>query len=520
MVVSRDGMVAASHPLAAQIGRDILKRGGNAVDAAISTAAALTMVEPTSNGIGGDCFALVWKDGSLYSLNASGWAPSALAPDHPGLSGADEVPRYGWLPVTVPGAPAGWSALSRRLGRLPFGELFEEVIELAERGFPIAPTVGASWSRAFEIYSTQCRGAEFEPWFELFAPEGRPPRVGEKWKPSYFADTFRAIAGSGGEDFYRGELAEKLLRFSGETGGLLSREDLSSYRPEWVEPVSVSYKGYEIWEPPPNGQGLTALMALGMLAKDDLGKLLPAEAVHLQVEAMKLAFADTRAHIADPDYMKVPSGAMLDPAYLKMRRETIGSKAEVRAPGTPEHGGTVYFAVADAEGTMVSFIQSNYMGFGSGLVVPETGISLHNRGCNFSLLPDHPNRIGPRKRPYHTIMPGFITRNGEALGPFGVMGGFMQPQGHLQVACHMIDYNSNPQEALDAPRWQWSGANRLLLEEGFAEDVATELARRGHETLVDTASSSFGRGQVILRDDEGVLWGATEKRCDGAIGVC
>jgi gamma-glutamyltranspeptidase/glutathione hydrolase len=520
VAVAEGGMVACSHPLAAEMGRDTLKRRGNAVDAAVTAAAVLTMAEPTSNGIGGDAFALVWKDGRLYSLNASGHSPAALTPEHRDVAGLREIPRFGWLPVTVPGIPAGWGELSRRLGRLPFEELFRGPIELAGEGFPVAPTVGASWSRAFDIYSRFCRGEKFEPWFELFAPDGRAPRIGEHWKPAWFADTLRAIAQSGGADFYRGELARKIAAFSRKTGGLLTAEDLAAYEPEWSEPLSVSYKGCEIWEPPPNGQGLTALIAFGLLADDELGALPPAEAAHLQIEAIKLAFADTGSYLADPRSMSVAPEALLDPEYLRCRRSLIGREAAIPPPGAPQRGGTVYLAAADGEGTMVSYIQSNYMGFGSGLVVPETGIALQNRGCNFTLAPEHPNRIGPRKRPYHTIMPGFITAGGRPLGPFGVMGGFMQPQGHLQVAGHLIDSGANPQDALDRPRWQWTAGRRVLVEEEMPKETEAELERRGHEIETAAEPSPFGRGQIILRDDNGVLWGGTEKRCDGTVSVC
>jgi gamma-glutamyltranspeptidase/glutathione hydrolase len=513
-------MVAASHPLAAEAGTETLRRGGNAVDAAISAAAVLTMVEPTSNGIGGDCFSLVWQNDRLHALNASGYAPASLSLDNPAVAGLNELPRFGWLPVTVPGVPAGWGELSRRLGRLPFAELFPRAVELAERGFPVAPTVGAAWQRAYEIYARSCSGSLFAPWFELFAPEGRAPRIGEHWQPQHYASTLQAIADSGGQDVYRGECAEKILRFARETGGHISEEDLASYRPQWTEPLGVSYRGCEIWEPPPNGQGLAALIALGILAEDQLAELPAAEAEHLRIEAMKLAFADVGAYLAEPEAMPFSPQALLEPDYLRRRRRNIGREARQPRPGNPEKGGTVYLAAADGEGTMVSYIQSNYMGFGSGVVIPETGIALQNRGCGFSLDPEHPNCLAPRKRPYHTITPGFITREGQPVGPFGVMGGYMQPQGHLQVAGELLDNQANPQDALDRPRWQWTGGRHVLVEEDMPPEIAAELALRGHELETAGDPAPFGRGQLIVRGSDGVLWGGTEKRCDGAVSVC
>ncbi|RKX78065.1 MAG: gamma-glutamyltransferase [Spirochaetes bacterium] len=520
IVLSAGGMVATSHPLAAQIGANVLRRGGNAVDAAIATAVALTITEPTSNGIGGDCFAIVWHGGRLYGLNSSGPAPVSLSLEELEKRGLEEIPPVGWIPVTVPGEPAGWAALSERFGKLPFADLFDEPISLAESGVPVFPTVGVLWKEAYNFYSKLCRGEEiFAPWFESFVPNGSPPKIGSLWFPSFYADTFRRIGESKASDFYCGELANKILSYSDKTGGYFTGEDLTGFKPEWVEPVSVRYKGYDIWELPPNGQGLTALIALGILRKDTQASLFDPQTAHLQIEAMKLAFSDALEYISDPYFMEIDYKAFLDDAYLSSHRRLIGENASLPRPGRPLKGGTVYVAAADREGTMVSYIQSNYMGFGSGLVIPGTGITLQNRGCCFSVNPAHPNAMAGGKRPYHTIIPGFITQSGKPVGPFGVMGGFMQPQGHLQVVMNMIDFNCNPQEALDAPRWQWVEGKKVLVEKDFDRKILQGLLDRGHQIEVATEYESFGRGQIIMCDESGMLWGGTEKRCDGYIAL-
>lgn len=510
------GMVATSHPLAAQAGLEVLRKGGNAVDAAIATAASLTVLEPTSNGIGGDAFALIWSRGKLYGLNASGPAPKKISADAVKRAGHAEMPRYGWLPVTVPGAPAAWAACSDRFGRLPLTEVLAPAIRYAEEGFPLTPVLGKHWKQAVEVY----RGLDgdlFAPWFDTFAPGGDAPEIGQRWRSPDHAKTLQAIAETRAEAFYRGELAERIDHFSRKHGGFLRAEDLAAYAPEWVTPIKVNYRGYEVWELPPNGQGLITLMALNLLKgfdPDEFG----VESVHRQIEAIKLAFADGKRWIADPRFREVPVRELLSDAYADERRKQIGKRAADPLPGSPPRGGTVYLAAADGEGNMVSFIQSNYMGFGSGLVVPGTGISLHNRGCNFTLDPDHPNCLEPGKRPYHTIIPGFLTRDGRAVGPFGVMGGFMQPQGHLQVIVNTVDHRLNPQAALDAPRWQWVKGREVLVEQLFPVHIVEALVRRGHEIRVLADSSSFGRGQIIWRIKDALV-GGTEPRADGGLAA-
>lgn len=521
VVFGTRGMVATGQPLAAQAGLDILKRGGNAVDAAVATAGCLTVAEPTSNGIGGDCFALVWmeKEKKLHGLNSSGPAPMLADAEALRAAGHREMPPLGWAAVTVPGAPAGWSELVRRFGKLTLAEDLAPAIAYASGGVAVSPTVSLLWRQAFEKYS-RSQAVDFGEWFKTFCPEGRAPMPGEVWRSPAHAETLSRIGESGAEDFYRGELADKINAFAQVTGGWLRKADLAGFSPEWVEPISVSFRGFDVWEIPPNGHGIAALMALKILeGLKRPGERETEETYHLQIEAMKLAFADVRTFVADPRFMTCRTEDLLSDAYLEKRRALIGHEALDPTPGHPERGGTVYLAAADGEGNMVSMIQSNYMGFGSGLVVPGTGIALHNRGANFSLDPASPNVLAPCKKPYHTIIPGFLTKAGEAVGPFGVMGAFMQPQGHVQVITNLVDFTMNPQEALDAPRWQWVSEKKVLLEQAVSSDIVRGLRERGHEVDVLEDSTSFGRGEMILRTASGSLAGATEPRTDGCVAV-
>lgn len=512
-------MVATSQPLAAQAGLSVLQQGGNAIDAAVATAAALTVLEPTSNGIGGDAFALVWTQGRLWGLNGSGWAPQALTLDALRASGHETMPMFGFPPVTVPGAPAAWAALSRRFGRLPLKAALAPAVAYGEEGYPVSPVLASSWDRAFRRYRDELSGTAFKAWFDTFAPEGRAPRAGEVWRSPGHAATLAAIGETDASAFYRGELAEAIDRFMQEHGGFLRGEDLAGYEPEWVEPLAVRYRGYDVWELPPNTHGLVTLLALQVLSGFDFAERDSDLTWHRQLEAIKLAFADGYAYIADPRHMPVSPAALLSEGYAASRRSLIGERAAEPAPGRLPQGGTVYLATADAEGNMVSFIQSNYMGFGSGLVVPGTGIALLNRGHNFSLDPEHPNCLAPGKKPYHTIIPGFLTRDGEPVGPFGLMGGFMQPQGHLQLVMNTVDFALNPQAAIDAPRWQWLKGLEVEVEPGTPLHVVEGLQRRGHAVRYAIGSGPFGRGQIIWRQPDGVLVGATEPRTDGHVAA-
>jgi gamma-glutamyltranspeptidase / glutathione hydrolase len=499
MPLLAQNVVATSQPLAAQAGLDALRRGGNAVDAALATAITLTVVEPTSNGIGSDAFAIVWDGSRLHGLNASGRAPRRLSPER--FAGLEQMPATGWDPVTVPGAVSAWAALSARFGRLPFGDLFEAAIRYARAGFLVSPITAAAWARAPERY------AAYPSFAETFAPHGRAPYPGELFRCPDQARTLELIAATKGETFYRGAVAERIAAHARATGGLLTVEDLASHAPEWVTPMAQGYHGYHLHEIPPNGQGLAALIALGILQHLDLAQypVDSADSIHLQVEALKLAFAAAHRHIADPAWMEIAPEAMLDEDFLAERARQIRmDTAQFPTAALPTDHGTVYLTAADAEGMMVSYIQSNYMGFGSGIVVPGTGISLQNRGAGFRLEAGHPNRVAGGKRPYHTIIPGFVTRAGQPVLSFGVMGGHMQPQGHVQMMVRLLDYGQNPQAASDAPRWYIEeNLTDLSLEPGFAPEVAADLRRRGHSVAVNLPPGRFGGAQLIYRLEDG-----------------
>ena len=518
VVYANKGMVATSQPLAAQAGLQVLQAGGNAIDAAVATAAALSVVEPNANGIGGDAFALVWHQGQLHGLNASGPAPRALTLEKLSAQGLSEVPKYGPLPVTVPGTPAAWAALAQRFGRLPLRTSMARAIELAREGFPVSPTVAFAWQQATKLFREQLKAPYFESWFDTFAPQ-RAPNAGEIWRSAGHADSLQSIAESNANSFYRGALAEQIAAFVQSAGGYLQVEDLAAYQVDWCQPISVNYRGFDVWEIPPNGHGLVALIALNILQGFDFSERDTVLTHHRQIEAIKLAFADGLAHIADPAHMRVSVADLLSQAYADERRKLIGANAIIPAAGEPPRGGTVYLSTADGEGNMVSMIQSNYMGFGSGLVVPGTGIGLHNRGNNFSMQAGHPNCVAPGKRPYHTIIPGFLSKDGQAVGPFGVMGGFMQPQGHVQMVMNTIDFGLNPQASLDAPRWEWLNGNRVAIERATPEHLFHGLAALGHDLSWSNNRLAFGRGQIIWRNAQGVLCGGTEPRADGAIAA-
>jgi gamma-glutamyltranspeptidase/glutathione hydrolase len=518
-------VVATSHPLAAQAGLALMARGGNAVDAAIAAAAAMTIVEPCSNGLGSDAFALVWDGGRLHGLNASGRAPAAWTPAYFRARHGDDaqtVPKRGWDAVTVPGAVSGWVELSRRFGRLPFAELLEPAIEIAERGFAVPVVVQQKWAAAAEL--AEITG---QPGFaEAFLPFGRAPVVGERFALPAAARSLRLIAQSQGEAFYHGEIARAIAAHSAANGGALTAADLAAHAPEWVEPIAQAYRDVVLHEIPPNGQGITALMALGMLEHFDLRALAPDSpaAAHLQIEAIKLAFADVYRHVAEPAAMTVAgvlAEHLLDPAYLAARARLIDpARAQAFATGQPARGGTIYLTAADDEGRMVSFIQSNYMGFGSGVVVPGYGVSLQNRGHSFTLDAGHPNVVAPAKRPFHTIIPAFVTRAGEALMSFGVMGGHMQPQGHVQTLVRMLDFDQSPQAACDAPRWRFDGGMDIGVEPHMAPATVQALRDLGHRIAdVPDSYQDFGAGQFIWRLGDPAVEGyvaASDPRRDGA----
>ena len=517
-VVARNGLVATSQPLAAQAGLAVLQSGGNAIDAAIAAVATLCVVEPCSTGIGGDAFALIWSaaEGRLVGLNASGPAPAGLTADLVRGRGHTTFPTRGGLPVTVPGALRGWQLALERFGTRGLDSLLAQPIDYATNGYPVSPGIAAAWERSTELL------ARLPDSRRVWLPGGRAPRAAELFRNPEFAATLRTLADHGPDAFYTGPIAARVAAAVRADGGVMTADDLAAYRAEWVEPIAVEYaNGYTFHEIPPNGQGLAALLALNITRGFDLGSLAygSADYTHILIESMKLAFVDAHATVGDPRRVDVPVAGLLSGRYARERRALIAKdRALFPEPGTPPRDGdTVYLTVADGAGNMVSWIQSLYMGFGSGITAGDTGVQLQNRGANFSLTPGHPNEVAPGRRPYHTIIPGFITRDGRPWASYGVMGGFMQPQGHLQVGVNLVDFGMNPQAALDAPRFNWLQGREVALEPGFDAPMREELARRGHALLPAGAAVHYGGGQVILRDPEsGVLVGGSEPRNDGA----
>jgi len=514
-------LVSTSHPLAAQAGLRMLAAGGNAVDAAIAAAAAMTIVEPCSNGLGSDAFCILWDGQQLHGLNASGPAPAAWTPDYFARKHGDAAgapPQRGWDSVTVPGAVAAWAALSGRFGKLPFADLLAPAIDIAERGYIVPPVVGEKWMLAAQVAELAS-----QPGFaQTFLPHGRAPAVGELFRMPGAARMLRALAETRGRALYGGEIAESLAQAAREQGGAMTVQDLAAFEPEWVTPIAKNYRGYTLHEIPPNGQGIAALMALGILSHFDLASL-PVDgtaSMHLQIEAMKLAFADVYHYVSERSTMELSTDQLLDDAYLQSRARLIDPRrAQDFGAGNPVKGGTIYLTAADERGMMVSFIQSNYMGFGSGVVIPQWGLSLQNRGHGFSLRTGSPNVVAPGKRPFHTIIPAFLTKDGQPVMSFGVMGGDMQPQGHAQTLVRMLDYRQNPQAACDAPRWRFNLQKKLNVEPGVPAATVQGLQQLGHE-LDDLQDSyqDFGAGQFIWRLGEAAVEGyaaASDSRRDG-----
>lgn len=515
LVYGHRGMVASSHPLATQAGLHVLHEGGNAVDAALAVAAALTVVDPANNGVGGDCFAIVSMKGEpLQGLNSSGFSPEMLTKKRVEAEGhRDAVPFKGWLPVTVPGAPAGWAALHERYGSKPLIELFAPAMELSQ-GYALSPDNAP----ILNVFTRNAQGSKdpvLRRWLEGFNPQGRTLRAGDVCALPEMGETLRRLAETKCRDLYEGDLAECIDAYSRQTDGTLRGEDLAAYAARWVQPVSTSFRGHEIWELPPNGQGMTALIALNLFEALPTQGADVVEKLHLEMEAIKLAFSDALHYIADPAFMQVPPEALLSKEYAAQRAAQVTDRAQTYAPGKPMHGDTVYFCCADGQGNSISMIQSLYQGFGSGVYIPGTGICLQDRGACFSMQAGHANEVGPRKYPYHTIIPGFLTREGEPVGPFGIMGGYMQPQAHMQAMIRLLDEGVNPQAALDAPRFCWTKGLCFDVEPTFNPAVLDALRRKGHVLNV-VSGGQYGRGQMILRD--GGSWvGATEPRADGSV---
>jgi gamma-glutamyltranspeptidase/glutathione hydrolase len=515
-------VVSTSHPLAAQAGLRMMYKGGNAVDAAIAAAAAITITEPVSNGLGSDAFAILWDGKELHGLNASGRAPQTWTPDYfKSKYGADakNPPKRGMDSVTVPGAVASWVALSERFGKLPFADLMEPAIEIAERGYLLPVVVQQKWAAATpELQGLPGFAQGFLPW-------GRAPNVGELFQFKAAARGLRAIAESKGQAYYGGEIAHAIEKFAAAHGGSITAKDFAAYKPEWVKPIGKDYRGYTLHEIPPNGQGIAALIALGILDKFDVRSLAVdgVDSQHLQIEAMKLAFADVYRYVAEPGSMEVTAEQMLDDAYLASRAKLIDmKKAQDFGAGNPVKGGTIYLTAADENGMMISFIQSNYMGFGSGCVEPTFGISLQNRGHAFSLdanAHNPANLVAPGKRPFHTIIPAFLTQNGQPVMSYGVMGANMQPQGHMQTLVRMLDYGQNPQAACDAPRWRYNAGLEINVEQQMDKATVQGLAERGHVMeVINDNYQDFGAGQFIWRAGDPKVQGyvaASDARRDG-----
>lgn len=513
-VIARN-MVATSQPLAAQAGLAMLARGGNAVDAAVAAAATLTVVEPTGNGLGSDAFAIVWDGRSLHGLNASGRSPSAWGPER--FAGTDKMPARGWESVTVPGAVSAWADLSERFGALDFDTLLAPAIGYAEGGFAVSPVISELWAKGAALLGGQ-------PGFaETFLPDGRPPRAGETFRNPPLAASLKVIASTRGQAFYKGELAARIAAFAAEHGAALTAEDMAAHTNDWCGTIAMDFGDVSLHEIPPNGQGIAALMALGILAHLPLGAhgADDPQSLHFQIEAIKLALADTERFVSDPAHMKVSVDTLLDKEYLRTRSALIDAdKAQEFGAGAPIHGGTVYLTTADASGMMVSYIQSNYSGFGSGVAVPGTGIHLQNRGYGFTLEQGHPNQVGPNKRPFHTIIPGFLMKDNQPLMSFGVMGGPMQAQGHVQMVVRTQLYGQNPQAASDAPRWRYIAGRNVAVEATMDAAALAGLEKRGHIIAREEPDTSFGFGgaQIIHRLGAGYIGGSDHRKDGMAVG--
>ncbi len=508
-----ENIVLTSHPLARQAGQKMLEKGGNAIDAAVASALALMVVEPTSTGLGGDSFALVWANENLYGLNASGYSPQGISINNLKSRGFKEVPEYGMIPVTVPGGLSGLVALSERFGKLNFKDLFEPALKLAREGYLVTPIVAKLWEKSFNLYCEKLKGEEFNEWFKTFTRNGKAPKVGDLWISNDLADSLELIAKTKGQALYQGEIGDKIDKFSKKNGGYLRKSDMETYKPEWVEPINVEYRDYNIWEIPPNGQGIVSLMALNILNNMDINKFDELKALHTSIEAIKLSFADAKAYISDMDFMSYKVDELLSDEYAKSRGKLIKEFASNPTCGNPRESETVYVATSDTMGNMVSLMQSHFMGFGSGIVVPGTGIPLHNRGRGFSLDKSHPNALGPNKRPYHTIIPSFITKVGRPVGPLGIVGGLMQPQGQVQLLLNLIDNKKSPQEALDKYRWQWIKGKVIQVERGFPKRLINGLIEKGHIVEIQDDLTTMGRGQIIWKDNDKIQCGR-DKRAD------
>lgn len=519
VIFGRNGMTATGSTFAADAGMEMLKKGGNCIDAIVAMAMCLPVVEPTANGIGGDAFAIAHIDGKIYGLNSSGYSSKNISAKILKDKGMEEIPTHGLEAVNLPGAPAAWAALMEKFGKLSFEEVAAPAIKYAEEGFPVPVGVASGWKSAYNNLSKNYNDELHSGWFKTFGTE--PPNPGDIRSYKYMGATLAEIAKTKAKSFYQGDLMEKMVSFMAAHGGYLDKSDFMDFEAEWVNPVSTNYKGYDVLELPPNGDGITALMALNILSNFELDSVREsARNYHLQMEAIKLAFADAHKYIADPRFMNVSVEELISKEYGAIRAKEINErKALAFSCGEPKTSGTVYLCAADKFGNCVSYIQSNYMGFGSGIVVDGTDISLHNRGHNFTMEEGHANQLAPRKKSFHTIIPGFLMKDGKAIGPFGVMGGFMQPQGHLQMMVNTVDFHMNPQDSLDATRFQWMKGMEISLESTVGSGIAQKLTEIGHKINMLHNYQSMGRGQIIWRLENGVLVGGTEPRTDGMVAA-
>lgn len=514
-IFGKNGMVATSSPYATSAGAKILLEGGNAIDAALAASMTLPLVEPTGNGLGSDMFALIYFEGKLYGINASGRSPENISIEKLREKGYDRMPSCGVNVINTPGLIGGVMKIYEDFASLSLEKIFEPAISYAEEGYPVTPQIAKLWGESYEKYKNLNR-EEFNEFFKSFTLDGRAPRAGEVFKSPDMARTLREIRDTKGQSFYRGELAEKIVGEVERLGGFLSLDDLKTFEPRYVDPISTNYKGIDIWEIPPNGHGISVLMALNILSEMEIENREDPKILHKIIEAIKLSLTDAKSYVADPDKMKIEIARLLSKDYAHDRRSKIADRAKTPEAFKIKSSDTVYFATADKDGNMVSMIQSNYAGFGSGIVVPGTGITLNNRVENFYFEEGLANSLEGGKLPYHTIIPGFMTKDKEALGAFGIMGAFMQPQAHVQVLMNMIDFNLNPQAALDAPRIMWIEDKKIQVENDFKPEIIDELKKLGHEVEVVSDFKSMGRGQIILKDKD-VYIGGTEKRTDSNI---
>ena len=523
-VIAQNGIAATSQPLATMVAIDILQQGGNAIDAAIAANAVLGLVEPTGNGMGGDLFAIIWdaEGKKLHGLNASGRSPKSLTLEWFVENGYESIPSHGPLPVSVPGCVDGWFEMHKKFGSISMKSILAPAIQYAEEGFPVSELIAYYWGRSVPFLS------KYDGFAEVFAPNGKAPEKGEVFKNPALANTFRKLISDGRDAFYKGEIAQTIATYIEEQGGFLSYEDLASHKSEWIDPVSTNYRGYDVWELPPNGQGIAALQILNLLEAYDLKSMSydSPEYIHLFTEAKKIAFEDRAKYYADPDFNDIPVEQLISKSYADERRKLMGDRARRTIDESKlNHGETIYMTVADKDGNMVSLIQSNYRGMGSGMTPPGLGFILQDRGELFTMEEGHFNVYEPEKRPFHTIIPGFVTVDGAPWLSFGVMGGAMQPQGHAQVLINIIDFGMNIQEAGDAPRIRHGGSSQptgeqmtnggtLYLETGFDLETLRTLRRKGHR--LEFSAGGYGGYQAIKWDSEkGVYFGASESRKDG-----